>query len=178
MPAARRRSGLMVPSLPSGDRTLSLLSKQAALSGSHFQATHTRSFNSPSPSVPARGRTTSEIQSSVLRGVGPWLLGCQPAARKLLRKKIRRKHSTEACCPWSEKQPWVVHTLPDGWVCELLVGLLAVFCLHVQINLVEEYLGQKYFDFTPTYFTFHLLFRHKGEKKSCIFIFIYIRYIF
>lgn len=48
---------------------------------------------------------------------------------------------------------WSTRCQLGGYV-NFWLDLLVVFCLHVQINLVEEYLGQKYFYFAPTYFPF------------------------
>lgn len=65
-----------------------------------------------------------------------------------------------------------------GGYVNFLVGLWVGFCLHIQINLAEEYFGQKYFYFTPTDFAFHLFFSgHQGEKVLYCYFHIYEIYM-
>lgn len=130
-PWAPHSSGLRVSSLPSRCWMLSLLQKQEALSGSHLPASHTFP-RSPSPPVPEQGTDQLWPRHKIhwvpleLWGLSSWAAGQLlqtffPKKWKKFnilvkkRKAIRRKHSTEACCPWSKKLPWVVHMLPAGW---------------------------------------------------------------
>lgn len=131
---------------------LSLLQKQEALSGSHLPATHTFP-PSPSPTVPEQGTDQlwprHKIHLRALGAVGPELLGCWPAPPNLLPPK-KMKKSSISCLKKNYKKETLDRSLLSlikeitlggphvtSWV-GIWVGLVVVFCLHIQIHLVEE----------------------------------------
>lgn len=173
-PWAPHSSGLRVPSLPSRCWMLSLLQKQEALSGSHLPASHTFP-PSPSPRVPEQGTDQLWPRHKTHLSCGAWALGLLASSSKpsslrneknsisRLKKPQNYKEILDRSMLSLIKEITLGGPHATSWV-GVWVGLVGVFCLHIQIYLVEEYLVE-YFYFTPSCFTFHLFIsRHKGWK--------------